>query len=138
MENKQKGTPCPTCGGEWYPHKHSEPVSHQKPSHDDQISEFVRDITKVGWASKSDIRNRLTLLLDQAEALGYEKAMAVIPTFTDFPLAWKITPQIAANLHHPECSWVTAKMLCDCAGVAAIEPTLKEIKQLIKSKLTGK
>jgi hypothetical protein len=37
--------------------------------------------------------------------------------FIDFPTGWRLLKQYPDIPHHPKCSWVQAKMMCDCQAI---------------------
>lgn len=47
----------------------------------------------------------------------------------DFPRAWQICQSVPDEKHHPKCSWVRHRMLCDCDVVMKHPETLDDILQ---------
>lgn len=86
-----------------------------------------------------------SLLSAQREKVIHECVEASMPLrivdkepFVDYPLAWEIVEQTKKENHHEKCSWRVACLLCDCAVLDGILPTLKHVHAALSQLLTPK
>lgn len=69
-------------------------------------------------------------LLSQQQLEVVEKVKEMLKT--DYPTAWEVL-KTRPDKHHEKCSWRTASMLCDCAGVDVFKATMSYFFQSLST-----